>query len=74
MKKLLLFCLASIAILAVGCAPAEKTAETADPKATNTATAELAKCELCGTEVAKSSLASHDGKMACEACIKSHNH
>jgi hypothetical protein len=52
-----------------GKAPVSTTDAKSDPPV-----AELAKCELCGTEVPKAELALHDGKMACKACIEAHGH
>lgn len=46
------------------------TGATGDPAAT----AEMAKCAECGTEVAKTDLKDHDGKMLCAKCIAAHGH
>jgi len=57
----------------IGCATeAAKPATSAEPSASSTVVME--KCGLCGKEVPKAELASHDGKMACKACIVAHNH
>jgi hypothetical protein len=64
-------------VLSIGCSSGDS-ASTATPDttapATQTASAEKAKCAGCGKEVAKAELVSHDGKMMCQACIAAHNH
>ena len=85
MAKTLLAVLAGAAIVVAGCTATVKTdgsAASGDPGKAQVSTtdaksdppAELAKCELCGTEVSKAELVMHDGKMACKACIEAHGH
>ncbi len=73
-----LYLLTLIAVVIVGCTPAEKAPEASasNPTVSNTAsqTEEKGKCEGCGAEVAKAELASHEGKMTCKDCIAAHNH
>ncbi len=82
MTKALLAVLAGAAIIAAGCTSYTETVELEGPSdqgkapmsSTDTNTAALAKCELCGNEVPSAELVIHDGKMACKACIESHGH
>lgn len=76
MRHLSLAFLAIIGLALVGCnsEPAASTDSTNASTPSNTAQAEVAKCELCGADTPKAELAMHDGKMACKKCIASHNH
>jgi hypothetical protein len=86
MAKALLAVLAGAAIVAAGCSTNTETEEIGAPgdqgkapmsttdATTSPSTAEMANCQLCGTEVPSAELAMHDGKMACKACIESHGH
>lgn len=49
-------------------------ANAATTSGTPVASQEMEKCGGCGKEVAKATLASHDGKMMCKDCIAAHNH
>jgi len=80
MNKTLILCAAVVALFAVGCTPTEATPDAnksasgaPDTKMAGTA-ADMAKCDMCGTEVAKAGLMAHDGKMVCAACdAKAHS-
>ena len=71
---------ASVLFVAAGCAPTEEApadasgTKTSESKMDSSTTAELAKCDLCGKEVAKSDLTPQDGKMWCKDCMSSHQH
>ena len=72
-KNLLLSLVVGLSIFAGGCSGGGEAAATPN-EPTATVASEKAKCDFCGTEVAKAELASHDGKMACKKCIEAHNH
>lgn len=82
MKTLTAALAASVMFFAIGCAPKEQAAETtSSTPATSTASTAsasedtmMATCGLCGKEVDAATLVSHDGVMACEACVEAHGH
>lgn len=58
----------------VGCGSSEPAAADTTKPAGENMVASMAKCDFCSKEMAKDQLEAHDGKMACKACIASHNH
>lgn len=71
----------SLSLLAVGlltgCSSDQSAATETSPtssSSTPVANQEVAKCDTCSKEVPKATLASHDGKMMCQACMANHQH
>ena len=62
--------------LLAGCASESPATETTSASSSSTPVAnqEVAKCDTCGKEVPKATLASHDNKMMCQACMATHQH